>query len=182
MKARSLLPAGLALHAMVAVPWPGEARAPQDWRTVPILAAGSKVRLAAPSLASGRISGIVREADAESLVVDVRGAAPVSVPLGSITRLEVSTGRHRQTLLGLAVGAGIGALVVGNHPCVNEGCSRGFSGEFALIGGLAGAVPGAVIGALVKKDRWTAVALDHVQVTCVPALGRGRGLMVSIGF
>jgi hypothetical protein len=144
------------------------------------LVVGDKVRVLAPTVARGRIQGKVIQTDKVSLVIGGEGRTRVSLPRDSITQLDVLIGRHRQTLPGLWIGAGIGAVLWGTHPCVNEGCASGFSGEFALYGAVSGGFWGAVVGSLVKRDHWRAVPLNRLNMMLMPMDRGGVGVSVSI--
>ena len=146
------------------------------------LTVGSKVRLSAPTVATGRIQGVVLEADQEFLIVGGRRPDPLRVSRRAVTRVEVVTGRRGHAWMGMWIGAGIGALLAGSNPCVNEGCAEGFSPEFAVYGALLGGMSGAGIGALIKSDRWTEIPVDRLHVGLGPVRGRGVGLRVSVGF
>jgi hypothetical protein len=82
-----------------------------------------------------------------------------------VTRFEMATGKKRQWLPGLVVGAVLGvalgfAVDVDPVRCefdTNYYCSRG---EAVGIMGGGSAAMGAGIGALVKRDVWTPVGLD----------------------
>src|SRR5512146_1142520 len=70
---------------------------------------GSRIRLQAPTVVTGRIEGMVVHLDGKSLLVGGNERTPVSVPRQAITQLEISTGRHGHALLGMGIGAAIGA-------------------------------------------------------------------------
>lgn len=147
---------------------------------------GSKVRIQAPTVAGGRLEGIVSQIDDQSLLV-LQDNHPWRVPRKAITRLEVSTGRHGRALKGLLIGAAIGIaafqVTVSDTNCQNAmtvcSTSRGQAVAFGLLGGGAW---GAGIGALIKSDRWSRVPLDHVHVSLAPAGGRGVRVSASIAW
>lgn len=136
----------------------------------------------APTVLAGRVQGTVVQMDEKTFLISPKGAAPLSVSRDSVTRVELHTGRRRNTLAGMGIGAGLGALVMGISPPVNEGHAKGFSGETALIGALVGGIEGAVVGAIVKTDRWTTVPVSQVQITLAPTRGHGASLSMSIRF
>jgi hypothetical protein len=155
----------------------------EESRASPSITVGSRIRLLAPAVVTGRIEGMVIQLDGKSLLVGGEDRTPVSVSREAITQLEVSTGRHRQTLKGMCIGAGIGALLGFATGCVPMvGCDERNRGGAALIYALPGALYGAGIGALIKRDRWSAVPLDRLRVTLVPTRGRGLGLSLSMSF
>jgi hypothetical protein len=143
---------------------------------------GSKVRLLAPTVAEGRVEGVVLQADQEFLTVSGKRPDPLRVSRQAITHLEINTGRRGHALKGMWIGGLTGAVWAGSHPCVNEGCAEGFSVEFAVYGGLLGGLSGAGIGALIKTDRWTEVPPDRVHVGLAPVRGRGVALCVSVAY
>ena len=114
--------------------------------------------------------GVLVSADTGSLSFVPEGAPPLgdnqfAVPPEAVTRLEVSTGKKRQWLKGLLIGAGIG-LAMGATVDVDAGqceldenyfCSRG---EAIAAMGATSAGIGALVGSLIKKEIWTPVALD----------------------
>jgi len=144
------------------------------------ITAGNRIRLVAPAAVTGRIEGTVIQLDGKSLLVGGNGRRPISVPREAITQLEVSTGRRRQTLKGLWLGAGIGALWMGAACGLYADCDDGAS---PILGGAAsGALLGAGIGALIKRDRWSTVPLDRVRIAIVPTPRRGVRLFLAVGF
>ena len=85
--------------------------------------------------------------------------------MASITSLEVSLGRKRNTIRGLVIGAASGVLIGVIAPVDPNNCgyySDNFcSREKALLGGVVGGGGlGAGIGALIKSDRWSRVTVN----------------------
>jgi len=161
----------------------GAARSQEGPTMFSPITVGSRIRLLAPTAVTGRIEGMVVQLNGSSLLVAGNDRTPVSVSRQAITQLEVSTGRHRQTLKGMCIGAGLGALFGVANPCIAMvGCDERNRGEAALIYGLSGAAWGAGIGALIKRDRWSAVPLDQLRLTLVPTPGRGVSGSVSLSF
>ncbi len=124
--------------------------------------------------------------DDESLVVSADDRIPVRVSRQEITRIEVSTGRKRQWLKGLMIGAVIGAVTGAYAELQPRGSSFGFgyesrgeavAGDALLLGLLGAGIPG-----LFKADRWSAVPLDRVRLSLARTQGRGVRLSVSMGF
>ena len=125
-------------------------------------------------------------------------------PVMSISRLEVSRGRKRNTLkgswLGLVLGASAGGLVGAltyeapppEPPCVGLECllpdidvdpgrgRRGFIG--AGIGAGIGAAIGALVGSALKTERWQEVPLDQLRVSFVPQRGGRFRIGLSVAF
>ncbi len=178
------MPSGWLLCSMLACApaAASEAYARDESGASSVITVGNRIRLLAPTVASERIQGTVVGMDSTALTIARESGARLAVPRDAVTRLEVFDGRRRQTLAGVLLGAALGAVVVGSNPCVNEGCAHGFSGEFAAIGAVGGSLWGGIVGALVKRDHWSAVALDDVRVTLGPTEGRGVRVSVSVGF
>src|SRR5262245_24676890 len=124
--ALTLLPASL----------PGQERS----ATPLFLPSGARARLSTTTFA-GTLEGFVVRNDAESVTVLRRGGGEQVVAASSITRLEISVAKKRQTLkgalFGIAAGAALGFLVpVDPQDCGAESenaCSRG-----AAVGAAAG--------------------------------------------
>ncbi|MFL5620320.1 MAG: hypothetical protein ACJ79A_18245 [Gemmatimonadaceae bacterium] len=120
-------------------------------------------------------------------------ANTVAVPLSEISRLEVSTGRHRNVVKGMVLGTvGVGTAgallgAISYKPCTSN-CFLAPSdrGESAAVGGIVGGTLGLVIGTLaglVSHDTWQRVPLDgrRVAVTVRPR-AQGAGLGVALEF
>jgi hypothetical protein len=121
----------------------------------------------------------------------------VAVPFAEISRLDVSTGRHRNVLKGAVVGtlsAGAVGAVLGAAtytPCESTeflGCflAPTSAAESAAVGGVVGGVLGLIVGSLVglpARDDWRRVSLDEQRVAvAVTPRGRGTDLGVSLRF
>jgi hypothetical protein len=162
------------------------------------LPVGARVRI--QTVASGTwIKGVLASADAGSVSLVPAEAPPLGdnrlrLPTEGVTRLEVLTGRKKQWLPGLLVGAALG-LAMGATAAVDPTqcdtndvafCSRGEA--MAVAGGTLGAI-GALVGSAVKKDVWTPVALDALGPPTRPATGLqlqpvpgGVGVAMSVRF
>ena len=188
MTARSVgtIQSGCAMVLASLLLLPAEAR-PGELPKATIVTVGSRVRILAPTMVHGRLEGMVLEMDENSLLVGMDDRGPIRLPREAITRLDVSTGRHRRALKGMIIGAGIGVATLGLAAATYHSDGGGSSdstswgaavGQFAL----GGAAWGAGIGALIKSDRWSPVPLDTVRVGLGPTRGRGVALSVSVGF
>jgi hypothetical protein len=150
---------------------------------VRITAAGQKPRIA-----------VVVARSADTLVVRwPEYTNAVALPFAEISRLELSTGRHRKVLKGAAVGTlsagAVGAILgaVSYTPCESTeflGClmAPASATESAVVGGVAGGVLGLIVGTLVglpKRDDWHQVSLDASRVA-VMVTPRGRGTAVGL--
>jgi hypothetical protein len=147
----------------------------------PALAAGARVRITVPSRNVTKQVGTLQAVLADTLVIDLLGARLgelLRVPLDSVTRLDVSDGRHRQTgrgagigfLAGAAVGAILGPLTM---ECPDYGCDTS-PAVAAVVGGLAlgglGALVGLGIGAATTSETWKEVPVSALRAS--PAAGR----------
>jgi hypothetical protein len=103
------------------------------------------------------------------------------LPRETVTRLELVTGKKRQWLPGLVIGAVLGVAMgfatdVDPVRCEfdnNYACSRGEA--VGLMGGFSAAM-GAGIGALVKRDVWTPVGLEALGPPPARVSRTGLGL------
>jgi len=178
---RSTLPLVVALLGLAA----GEALA-QEVSPPPALELplGARVRLRTQASPGDWIEGVLASADTGTISLVPKEAPPLGanqlrLPSETVTRLEVVTGRKRQWLPGLLIGAAAGVAMgvsmdVDPERCEfddNFFCSRG--GAVAAMGATSAAI-GALVGSLVKKDVWTPVALDALGPP--PARGRRAGL------
>lgn len=118
------------------------------------------------------IVGIVGELRADSLRVTPDGSADnTSIPLATVSKIEVSRGTHDRTLTGMAIGTGIGfgaGFLTGVAMCSGDNCEV-TGGEAGLvigaIGAGAGLLIGTVIGALSSGDDWQSVSVGSLRVT-----------------
>lgn len=163
---------------------------------------GSTIRLQTTAAAGQWMKGVLVSADSASMAFVPEGAPPLGanqmrLATASVARFEIRTGRKRQWLWGLAVGAAVGLAVgatVEVDPVACEfsydyECSRG---EALALYGITLAATGAGVGALIKTDRWTPVALDALappapRVSGIkPRLrvrpGGSIGLDLAVGF
>jgi len=157
---------------------------------------GARVRIARIAVKPLVATVVARIGD--TLVVRAPGLAkPLALPLAEISRLDVSTGRHRNLgkgmLVGIvaggAVGAGLGAVTY--QPCTSTeflGCLGAPSdrGESVTIGGILGGALGLVAGSLIgaaRRDTWKRVPLDGSRVAVsVRPRAHGAGLGVALQF
>lgn len=134
------------------------------------LPVGARVRVRTYPATGDWIEGVLAGADSGTIALVPEGAPPLGpnqlkLPREAVTRFELATGKKRQWLPGLVVGAALGvalgfAMDVDPVRCEfddNYFCSR--AGAVAAMGATSAAM-GAGIGALVRKDVWTPVALE----------------------
>jgi len=145
---------------------------------------GSRVRLRSSAI-QGRPRGLVVAMDDTSLTLANDGGLPLKLGLASITSIDTSLARKRNTFQGLAAGV-LAGVITGSRVAVNPNdcgpqstnfCSHGeaITGFSIVFGGL-----GAAVGALVKSDRWAKVTLS-----ATPRVQQGKtglGLEVALRF
>ncbi len=119
---------------------------------------GQRIRVTAPPLIH-REAGVFRSLDSDTLAFEFKGIRR-TVPVELVSRLEVSAGRRRHTLLGTLVGAGVGlgAGLILLSPDSNACSGSGNYDEIcwyyrgAFVAG--GALLGAAVGTLIRTERW----------------------------
>jgi hypothetical protein len=124
-------------------------------------------------------------------------ANTVALPLAGISRLDVSTGRHRNVVKGMVLGTvGVGALgaaagAISYQPCTPTKFMTCFlaptsRAQSAMVGGALGGTLGFVVGSLVglvRHESWKRVSLDDRRVAAAVGPGaHGTGLGVSLRF
>jgi hypothetical protein len=155
------------------------------------LPVGARVRVRTYPATGDWIKGVLAGADSGTIALVPDGAPPLGpnqlrLPREAVTRFEIATGKKRQWLPGLVVGAVLGvamgfAVDVDPVRCefdANYACSRGEA--VAITGGFF-AVTGAGIGALVKRDVWTPVGLDALGPPLARVGRAGLGLRALPG-
>lgn len=150
------------------------------------LGVGTRVRLRAPEVVAGRLTGVVIARGADSLTVTRDNAAPVTLRLGQVTALDVSRGRSRSqgalkgALWGGGVMAVLGALVLDAQTCTGTGpsanCEEVSRAESVGYGAVSGAMIGAIIGVFVGSEHWQRLTLP-ARVGVAPA---GGGVRVGV--
>ena len=153
---------------------------------------GARVRITQVG-ESPRVAILVAKNSEELIVQGPKFETDEAVPLAQITRLEVSTGRHRNLLKGMGLGLGIGGTAglllgaVGYQECTGM-CILGPSdrGESAAFGGILLGTLGLVVGTLVglpSHDTWQRVPLDTRRVAfAVSPRAAGTGIGVKLRF
>ena len=181
---RRLLTALLLACSAGALPLLGQTEA-----SITRLTPGARVRVTLPN--DEPRAGVVVTRSADTLVVRWDALAQTAaIPLGQITNLELSTGRHRPMAKaagwGAAIGAGAGAILgaATYSPCDGFDCivTPGSRSEATAYGAAGGGVLGLLIGGLVglkSHEEW-----ERVSFTPRIASSRsvGTGLLVSLTF
>ena len=165
-------------------------------RDTVVIAPGTKIRavLQGGRRHEGRLISIGRD----TLLTERAGGTTAPLLTHDITKLEVSTGRHRPVLKYAAIGA-LGAGIAGGlagavtfKPCKTDeafGCflAPKTRGEAIRVGGGIGAVLGLVGGSLlglIGRERWQDVRLDSrfARVSLVTPRYRSPGLGLAMSF
>ena len=154
----------------------------------PQLFQGSRVRVSAPSIAGGRIVGVLTAFDDESLTLEAKGRqGPLIIPRAAITKLDVSNGPRSRALawagLGLA-GSVLAGLATGAKCPGGTTGSCGSSLGTAILYSLLLAPLGAFIGEAHPGDRWEDAGWKHphVRVSLIPGRGLGISFSASVKF
>jgi hypothetical protein len=131
------------------------------------LESGARIRVTASNSSPARRTGSFVSLDGDSLRYTAAAAdSIVTLPLGSVARLERSTGRHsgagRGAAIGGLIGGGLG-LALGLAASSEENSFYEVGGEdvavVTVLLGAVGAGVGALIGSGSKRDRWETVSL-----------------------
>ena len=141
--------------------------------------AGDRVRVTAPPSGLANQIARVESVRNDTLVLQLKNETR-SVPIAALSRLDVSTGRHRHTLQGAGIG-GLGGAALGaisgyasGDDDPNQFLAMTAGGKAALgavlIGGV-GLVVGSVVGALHVTDQWTTLPLGETKTTPAIELG-----------
>ncbi len=132
------------------------------------IAAGTKVRVSAPSITPSPLVGTVSSVTADSMRLLIEGnEGETALPLAALQRLEVARlkrGSNASVAVGTVVGLGVGifeAIKISSEECDDEGWFGGLCDlqDFAVVGlpltGAAlGAAAGYLVGLLFKTERW----------------------------
>ncbi|MFQ5640080.1 MAG: hypothetical protein ACE5IR_19040 [bacterium] len=159
---------------------------------------GDRVRVTAPDVSKLKLDregnvilsavvGTVVTFEADTLVLKAEGqATPLTVPLVSLKKLEVSRGRKSHWLTGLGIGAIVGTFLAG----IAANDSKGFESqtfgtyflEYSAVGVPVFGGIGAGIGALIKTERWREVPLEKVSMNIMPNSHGGFLFSISLTY
>ena len=152
---------------------------------------GARVRLQTRVAPGDWVKGVLVTADTGTISLVPEDAPPLGenqlrLPSEAVTRLEVVTGKKRQWLRGLLIGAAAGvamgfAMDIDSERCEFDDdyfCSRG--GAVAAMGGTFAGI-GTLVGSLIRKDVWTPVALDALGPPPARVTRAGLGLQAVPG-
>jgi len=157
------------------------------------LVPGARVRIATRDEAKSRIAIVVAHT-ADTLSVRLpEFSNTVAMPLDEITRLDVSTGRHRNMVKGIVAGTVAGGTVgalfgaISYQKCTSQ-CflAPEDRAQSAAVGGVVGGALGFVVGSLTglaRQDDWKRVPLEGKRVAVsVRPRGLGAALGVKLEF
>jgi len=152
------------------------------------VAIGTRVRVQAER----RYVGTVLALDSSQLMLELdRSRYTQTLPRAAVSALEVSRGRHRDTLRGTGIGllaGAIGGAFIGlagsTHSCKPSGyCFQvaevSVGHNMVMFGGI-GAGAGFVIGSLSHRDTWEAAPLTRLAVGVSPLPGARLALTVGL--
>ena len=147
-------------------------------------------------------TGVVVATNADTLIVRTASGSDTSVvPLAQVTRLEIaSPGRRhvlRNTVIGLAVGTGMGAVIGG--AASSGGCTRydpcwlDITGtrpepprrDHTAVGAVVGGAAGAVLGYLVghrPAEKWQLMSSGAQRMRISASSRSGGSLAVALAF
>jgi hypothetical protein len=152
------------------------------------LDSGARVRLLSPKLpADQQVVRIVSTANDTVVFQTERHPGTRRLALSEIRAVDVSAGQRRNTLrgamIGLAAGAGVGAIVsyATYQPCegfcfLEPSSPEEAAGWGGAAGGVIGLLAGTTIGFFMKSEKWRRVQTNTV-IGIAPA---GRGGVVSV--
>ena len=125
------------------------------------------------------VVGVLASLEGERLILDIGEGRRLTLAAGSITKLEASSGQKSNALLGLGIGAVVGAIG-GVVYCENAVCDQ--KAKAAAIFSLPGALIGVLIGAAIKTEKWEEVPLDQLRVSFGPQRGGRFAFGLSVAF
>ena len=150
----------------------------------------TKVRVQASSIWKGRVVGRLVKITPDTLVIS-SGGTFFSVPVSSISNLEVSLGQHRNTGKGLLIGLGTGlaVFIVGSERARNI-AEANPEVEFASLGTALGTmaicglilVLSSLIGYNTKSDKWVAVPPQRLNLSLAPTSTKGLRAALTFNF
>ena len=152
------------------------------------MARGSIARCPAPGTPSPyewTYSGQLEALDTDTVHIRMGSNGELfAIPMTSIARLAYRDGTRSNALrgagMGLLGGALLGAVVGSTMEFCIFSCGPA-TGLGVVVGAPAGLLIGSVVGALIRSDRWRAVAMDGNRIRVAPRLD-APGFMVTMTF
>lgn len=154
------------------------------------VATGDRVR-ATVEARSGRLAGTLVEWVQDTLYLAPDGSADggtvTAIPVGTLSRFEVSKGLRSNAGKGALIGGAIGLLVGGGMSIIagstvdTEVTSTDYLAFTGLVT-LGGVGLGALIGALSKSERWEEFPVDGLRLGIAPGGDGGYQLTAVLRF
>jgi hypothetical protein len=150
----------------------------------PPIETGSTVRVTSAGKGLVAQEALVREVRRDTLVLESADSARGwTLSREEINQLDIRTGHHSRTVLGLKVGLAIGGgagFLLGLAGCEDGLFSKSECVSAAAVASsLLGVTVGGVVGALSHKDTWSSGA---TAAPVVRPVGRGMGIGLAIRF
>jgi hypothetical protein len=162
----------LSLGVLAHVPAGAQPAAEED------LSAGQRVRVTLASTHERIVAKIVETGDARLTLQPVASSETRQLQWADVSELQVSRGKHRNTLKGVLGGAAAWALTLGLMAAFDTLDESGL-GEPLVIGGYL--ATGALVGTFVKTERWGEVPVPSAG-RAVSRSGPGLRLQVAVKF
>jgi hypothetical protein len=126
-----------------------------NWNTVKALTAGTDVRIAA---SSRTVRGKIDQVTDDTLVI-TSGKGQEMFTQAEVTQVSVKKAGHRKrnTLIGLAVGTGVGLVIGVAARAKSNQLQIVSNGVVVAAGAVAGAFVGTIVGAVIPSGGWRAV-------------------------
>jgi len=145
------------------------------------IAVGSRVRLRTTS-GGDAVTGTLSALDARTIVVRSDAGSPVTLPVSTVTRVEVSRGKSSKgsrMLIGIVGGAVVGAALGYVATCNydDEDCSSNNRSKVMAGGAVGGAVLGGLLARTTAKEQWEPVPGARVSIGL-----QGRGIWLAVRF
>ena len=155
----------------------------------------ARVRFKAPSVTKKRITGRLINVTQDTLIIEA-GRTLYQVPVSSISNLEVSTLRYRNTNKGATTGLGIGLGILAiafwkiyradDEIYLDGGTERDWASFELMVIGFPAAVlstlTGTILGAISKSDKWVEVPPDRLNLSLAPTSTKGLRAALTFNF
>jgi hypothetical protein len=139
---------------------------------------GQRVRVTLAPTKERFVATLVATGDDRITLQPLSSSEKKEIPWADVSKLQVSRGKHRNTLKGVLFGAAAWALTLGLMAAFDTLDESGL-GEPLVIGGYL--ATGALVGTLVKTERWGEVPVPSAG-RAVSRSGPGLRLQVAIRF
>jgi hypothetical protein len=180
----------MGLLGVACVFWAAALAAPADAGEADLLAPGLRIRLRTEHVRGwleGRVVTVaVDSAQGRVLRIAGRDGTVLSLPLDSVSAMQISTHSRRRPLRGMLIGAGIG-LALGVFFWADTaacGCGDDACAGSVILSTLvmSGAAYGAGIGALVKTQHWQPLSVARPPSALAQKGERALGIRLALRF